>query len=133
MINSAQCRAARALLDWSQQVLADAAKVGVVTIRQFEGGGAVPRNSTLDVVQRALDAAGIEFIPENGGGAGVRLKKVLTHQELTKKIEAIDAHLETAVPGLTPSPARGMQMLEHGHKTEIAKKLKQRRKKLEEK
>src|SRR5580692_3840122 len=74
MITPAQCRAARALLDWSQQQLAAAAKVGVVTVRQFEGGGAQPRRATLDVLFRALEAAGIAFIPENGGGAGVRLK-----------------------------------------------------------
>ncbi|WP_442582531.1 helix-turn-helix domain-containing protein [Mesorhizobium sp. ASY16-5R] len=75
MINSAQCRAGRALLNWSQQQLADAARVGVVTVRQFENGGSEPRNATLDVIRRALEAAGVEFIPENGGGAGVRLRK----------------------------------------------------------
>ncbi|WP_243746396.1 helix-turn-helix domain-containing protein [Zavarzinia compransoris] len=44
-----------ALLDWSQQQLADAVRVGVVTVRQFEGGGSQPRNATLDVIQRALE------------------------------------------------------------------------------
>jgi transcriptional regulator with XRE-family HTH domain len=75
MISPAQCRAARGLLQWSQQQLADAAKVGVVTVRQFENGGAEPRRATLEVISRALEAAGVEFIPENGGGAGVRLAK----------------------------------------------------------
>jgi transcriptional regulator with XRE-family HTH domain len=75
MITGPQCRAARALLDWSQQQLATAAQVGVVTVRQFEGGGTQPRPATLDVVIRALEAAGVEFIAENGGGAGVRLRK----------------------------------------------------------
>ena len=75
MITPAQCRAARALLDWSQQQLAEAARVGVVTVRQFEAGASQPRNSTVDVVIRALEAAGVEFIAENGGGAGVRLAK----------------------------------------------------------
>ena len=75
MVTPAQCRAARAILDWSQQQLASAAKVGIVTVRQFEGGAAQPRAATLDVVRRALEAAGVEFIPENGGGAGVRLRK----------------------------------------------------------
>jgi hypothetical protein len=74
MITSAQCRAGRALVDWSQQQLADAARVGVVTVRQFEGGG-TPRNATLDVIQRALESAGVVFIAENGGGPGVRLRK----------------------------------------------------------
>lgn len=76
MITSAQCRAGRALLDWSQQQLADAARVGVVTVRQFESGGSQPRNATLDVIQRALEEAGVIFVEENGEGPGVRLKKV---------------------------------------------------------
>jgi transcriptional regulator with XRE-family HTH domain len=75
MMTSAQCRAARALLDWSQQQLADASKVGNATIRNFEGGKSSPQNATLDVLRRALEAAGVEFIPENGSGVGVRLKK----------------------------------------------------------
>jgi transcriptional regulator with XRE-family HTH domain len=77
MVTSSQCRAARALLDWSQQQLAEAAQVGVVTVRQFEGGGAQPRAATVTVIRTALEAAGVEFIPENGGGAGVRLRKGL--------------------------------------------------------
>ncbi len=75
MITPAQCRAARALIDWSQQELADAARVGVVTVRQFEGGGTQPRNATLDVIRRAFEEAGVFFVDENGEGAGVRLRK----------------------------------------------------------
>lgn len=75
MITPAQCRAARGLLDWSQKDLAEAARVGIVTIRQFEAAAAEPRNATLEAIGRAFEAAGVEFIPENGGGAGVRLKK----------------------------------------------------------
>lgn len=74
MMTPAQCRAARALLDWSQQQLADAAGVGVVTVRQFEGSAAEPRRATLAAIHGALHGAGVQFIPENGGGAGVRLK-----------------------------------------------------------
>lgn len=57
MITPAQCRAARGFLDWPQKQLADAARVGVVTVRQFEAGAAQPRNATLDVLRRALEAA----------------------------------------------------------------------------
>jgi transcriptional regulator with XRE-family HTH domain len=74
VISDRQCRAARALLDWSQQELADRAGVGIVTLRQLEAGVHEPRRSTLDVVRRALEAGGVEFIDENGGGAGVRLR-----------------------------------------------------------
>jgi transcriptional regulator with XRE-family HTH domain len=75
MISSAQCRAARGLVDWSQLELAERAGVGVVTIRQLEAGTHGPRRATLEVVRRALEAAGVEFIDENGGGAGVRFSK----------------------------------------------------------
>jgi hypothetical protein len=47
----------------------------VATVRQFEGGGAEARQATLVVLKWALESAGIEFIDENGGGPGVRLRK----------------------------------------------------------
>ena len=76
MITSAQCRAGRALLDWSREQLAAASMVGLRTIVDFERGAREPqRNVTLDALRRALEAAGVEFIPENGSGAGVRMKK----------------------------------------------------------
>jgi transcriptional regulator with XRE-family HTH domain len=75
MITSAQCRAARGLVGWSQQELAKNAGVGTVAIHQLESGTSQPRRATLDVVRRAFEAAGVEFIDENGGGAGVRLRK----------------------------------------------------------
>jgi transcriptional regulator with XRE-family HTH domain len=75
MITSAQCRAARGLLDWTQQELADRAGLGIVTVRQFEAGLNEPRRATLEVIRRALEAAGVEFIDENGGGPGLRLRK----------------------------------------------------------
>lgn len=71
MITPAQCRAARGLLAWSQQRLAEAARVGVVTVRQFEMGATEPRHATLEVIVRAFEAAGVEFT--NGEAPGVRL------------------------------------------------------------
>ena len=75
MLTPEQCRAARALLDWSQGDLADQAGVGIVTVRQLEAGAHDPRRATLNVIRRALESAGVEFIDENGGGPGVRLRK----------------------------------------------------------
>lgn len=76
MITSAQSRAARGLLGWSQQNLADRAGIGIMTVHQLEKEeGSQPRRATLDVVRRAFEAAGVDFIDENGGGAGVRLRK----------------------------------------------------------
>lgn len=73
--NPAQCRAARGLISWSQTELASAAKVGLSTIRNFETGRSTPIGNNLLAIRAALEAAGVEFIAENGGGAGVRLKK----------------------------------------------------------
>ena len=75
MITSAQCRGARGLLGWSQQDLSKHAGVGTVAIHQLESGTSQPRLATMDVIRRAFESAGVEFIDENGGGAGVRLKK----------------------------------------------------------
>jgi transcriptional regulator with XRE-family HTH domain len=75
MITAEQSRAARGLLAWSQQDLAREAGVGVVTVHQLKSGTTQPRRATLEVVRRAFEAAGVEFIDENGGGPGVRLRK----------------------------------------------------------
>lgn len=75
MITPAQCRAARGLVGWSQQDLAGHAGVGTVAIHQLESGTSQPRRATLDVIRRAFESAGVDFIDENGGGAGVRLRK----------------------------------------------------------
>ena len=71
----AQARAARGLLKWNQDDLAREAAVSVVTVRNFENEKSVPQRATIDVMRRALEQAGVEFIPENGSGAGVRLRK----------------------------------------------------------
>jgi DNA-binding XRE family transcriptional regulator len=129
------CKAARSLVGWQQDDLAAKSGVSKSTIGAYETKSEEARLTTMNnkALIEAFERNGILFIEENGEGPGVRLKKVLTHQELTKKIEAIDAHLEAEVPEKMASPKRGMQLLEHGHKTEVVKKLKQRRKKLEEK
>lgn len=74
-ISPAQCRAARALLGWGQKDLHENSKVAMKTIADFERGATQPHERTLADVVRCLEKAGIEFIPENGGGAGVRLKR----------------------------------------------------------
>ncbi len=75
MITAAQCRAARALLSLKQSELATAADVHLNTVDNFEGGKRRTMAASVEAIERALVGAGVEFIPENGGGAGVRLKK----------------------------------------------------------
>lgn len=73
-MNAAQCKMARAAIGLGVRELAALADVSPNTIARLERGEAM-RGSTVQDVQRALEAAGVEFIPENGGGAGVRLRK----------------------------------------------------------
>jgi predicted transcriptional regulator len=74
VITPSQCRAARGLLGWNQQDLAARAGVSQLTVHQLETGTTRPRRATLDVVRRAFESAGVDFIDENGGGPGVRLR-----------------------------------------------------------
>lgn len=74
-ITVAQVRAARGLLGWSQTDLASASGVSRPTIADFEAGKRTPYARTIDELRRSLERAGVEFIDENGGGAGVRLKR----------------------------------------------------------
>ncbi len=76
-LTSGQIRAARALLRWRAEDLARESAVGVATIRRAElaeqeTSMTAPNDSA---VRRAFEIAGIEFIEENGGGPGVRLRK----------------------------------------------------------
>ena len=71
-------RAARALLWWDQKTLAGGSAVSLATVKRLEGKPGVlgAHQSTENALRQALEAAGVDFIPENGGGAGVRLRKV---------------------------------------------------------
>lgn len=77
MISIAQLRAARALLRWTAQDLADAAGVGVATLRRMEVMEGVPSGQvrTLMAIKAALESAGIEFIGTPDDKPGVRLVK----------------------------------------------------------
>lgn len=80
MLTSAQIRAARALLDWSQRQLAEKSKLSVPTIKRMEGAMGPERSTeaNVDAVRRALEGAGIVFLDakqNKDGGPGVRLKK----------------------------------------------------------
>src|SRR5580704_8529461 len=93
MISPAQCRAARGLLDWSQQELAKKAGVGVVTVRQLEAGTHQPRRATLDVVRRCLESGGVEFIDENCGGVGASARPTRGNRPNREELVNSDACL----------------------------------------
>jgi transcriptional regulator with XRE-family HTH domain len=74
MILPFQSRMARAALGMGVRDLASAAKVSIDTVVRFERGDEL-KERTIDAIRNALEAAGVEFIDENGGGPGVRLRK----------------------------------------------------------
>jgi DNA-binding XRE family transcriptional regulator len=71
-LTAMQCRAGRALLDWTQERLGAEAEVSPFTIRNFEGDRTQPNRATLDVLRRALERSGVEFTED---GRGVRLRE----------------------------------------------------------
>lgn len=82
-LKPSQCRAARALLGWSQDDLEAKSGVSKKTIADFEREAQIPYDRTLRELELAVEAAGAQLIPENGGGAGVRLKAAVP--QLTRK------------------------------------------------
>ncbi len=76
MITTAQIRAARGLLKWTQATLAHRAALSTVTLNMIENDATRPRESTLRAIQSALEAGGVEFLWANGAGVGVRFRSV---------------------------------------------------------
>lgn len=75
IVSAAQVRAARSLLGMTQPDLALAAGLGLSTIVDFERGRRQVSPEAIHAIRTALERAGISFIPENGGGEGVRFQK----------------------------------------------------------
>jgi DNA-binding XRE family transcriptional regulator len=73
-ISPGQCRAARALLDWSQEQMAEASGLSLMAIRNFESGAVKPRRSTYAMILAAAAQHGIAFVEEDGT-LGVSLRK----------------------------------------------------------
>lgn len=63
-----QCRAARSWLAWTQQELAATAKVGLSTVKDYEGGKRTPIANNLEAMQKALEKAGIRFTADSISG-----------------------------------------------------------------
>ena len=74
MITPRQIRAARALLGWSQQQLADEAIVSLNAVTRLEKGKVDSRTSTVSAIEKALTKGGVEFLAADVKGEGVRLR-----------------------------------------------------------
>jgi len=77
LITTRQIKAARALLGWSQADLAERSGISEPTVARLESleGELGGRIGTVEKMRSAIEKAGVEFIDENGGGPGVRLRK----------------------------------------------------------
>ncbi|MER2265356.1 helix-turn-helix transcriptional regulator [Methylobacterium oxalidis] len=78
MLTREQCRAGRAMLDWSRKDLARGCGLSERTITDFERGARDPHDNNKRAIASAFEAAGLEFIPENGGGVGIRFRERAT-------------------------------------------------------
>jgi len=74
MLSSEQCRAARALLDWTQEELAERAGVSRSTVRGFENGQHEPHRASAAMIRTALEQAGVMLIDADDQGEGVRFQ-----------------------------------------------------------
>ena len=72
-----QCRAARALLGWSQEELENHARIAKRTIASFEQGEAYPQERTSNALRTAMESHGVIFLPDDIQGAGVRMKDAM--------------------------------------------------------
>lgn len=76
MIEAAQVRAARALLDWPRTKLAETAGVPLSIVERLEAAASGQvADEAIDKIRAVLEAAGVAFIPKNGGGVGVRMRE----------------------------------------------------------
>lgn len=93
-ISAGQIKAARALLDWSQESLAQATNLSIATIRKLECGAISPRQSTMVVIREAIEGAGIEFL--NADGVRRREEEVIVYRGVSGRKSFFDDLYETA-------------------------------------
>ncbi|MGA3342990.1 MAG: hypothetical protein ABSD11_20965 [Methylocella sp.] len=132
-LSSEQIRAARALLRWEQKRLSEAASIPLQTIKRLETkpGALSAYGTTIDALCTALEKAGIEFIAENGGGAGVRLKKTAKGiKELTQEIDTLEDKISSIPTPTKPSPEAGMNIMRKAVAKNDLAKLKTHRKRI---
>ena len=88
ILSAAQCRAARAMVEWSAERLSQASAIDLQTIRNFEARFSRPSERTLRRIRITLEHAGVMFVAENGRGAGVRFKFNTREVRAIKRWEA---------------------------------------------
>lgn len=120
-----QSKMARTALGLGVRDLAALAQVSPDTVARLERGDPL-KSSTVETIRAALEAAGVEFIPENGGGAGVRLKKAPpTAETIAEKIASLEAKAAELHPGDgPPSPTKALKTMKRAVVKNEVRKLK---------
>jgi transcriptional regulator with XRE-family HTH domain len=86
MLTPPQLRAARALVGWSREDLAEKSKMSAQAVREFELGSSDPKLGTVHKWRRALEAAGVRFIDaDQQGGSGVRFMDAAAEKDASPK------------------------------------------------
>ena len=125
-----QIKAARELLGWSQEAIAESSGVSIPTIKRLEatGGELGGRPETGEKIIAALEKAGVEFIAENGGGPGVRIRKSAKGaEEISRQIDALEDKISSMPAPTEPSPEAGMNIMRKAVAKNDLAKLKNRR------
>ncbi len=127
MITSAQIRGARAMLGLKQAELAERAGISKTGLINIENGSSDPKASTLTAIRRALEAAGVIFVEENGDGPGVKLRKSAKVEEISQQIDALEDKISSIPAPTEPSPEAGMNTMRKAVAENNLKTLKNRR------
>jgi transcriptional regulator with XRE-family HTH domain len=128
-----QMKMARAALGWGVRELAEKAGVTANTVTRIENGSDA-KQSTIAALRTALESAGIEFIAENGGGPGVRLKKTATGaEEISRQIYTLKDTISSIPAPTEPSPEAAMNTMRKAVAESDLTKLKIARKRIKEK
>jgi hypothetical protein len=114
-----------------QSTLAAASGVSVETIKRLEvmnGQLSETRVATINAISAALEKAGVEFIAENGGGPGLRLKKTAKGvEEISQEIDTLEDKISSMPAPTEPSPEAGMNIMRKAVAKNDLAKLKNRR------
>ena len=122
----AQCRAARGLLDWTQVKLAEAAGVGTSIVTSFERSRRAVAAGAVHTMQRALEAAGVEFLDREEPGVQLR-KTAKGVEEISQEIDALEDKISSMPAPTEPSPEAGMNIMRKAVAKNDLAKLKNRR------
>jgi transcriptional regulator with XRE-family HTH domain len=130
MITSEQVKAARGLLRWNQQDLAAASGISLPAIKRLEQlpGPLAAQSRTVEAIIAAFGNTGVEFIADNGGGPGVRIRKSAKGaEEISRQIGALEDKISSMPAPAGPSPEAGMNIMRKAVAKNDLTKLKNRR------